>query len=394
MKTDPAKRVGGLTFLFFFVYVILTSFIFHDAFKENVINAHIGSFYPYFLILSLILFIFGGIVSYRSWKFEFTSLILLNASIYLFALSYFFGFLNWDPTDGEYYKTAFFQLQVLSTSLGTILIFIHSELNKRKTPDVKLLTYILILFIPYSMVNIYYLFTSNYPDALQGFVTFTQILLNIGTTLIFSKLLYDGIEVSKVLLDRSDRLQKLGSYQLAGVFLLFYSVIGEFIETISGFSIRNTPLFIISLILIVIPYYFEPKVFWLISVRIKLMTIINEDGLAVYYNPIDESFKGSEPQLFGGLTIAFANLGEDLAKTKHRVDSLNFGDRSMIVEFYDPYYFIIIAENATYFLLKEMKEYLVELKSIHPEFDGIMFDPIVFEDLNKKFFPIMISTTE
>ncbi len=392
MKLNLAKKISLFTFLFFIVYVLFTSIIFGYEFKQYVINGHINNFYPYFLILSIILFIFGGIVTYRSKKFEFSSLILLNISIYSFALSYLMGFLNWDPTGGDYTITTYFQLQVIFSTIGTVLIYIHSELNNREVPQVKMLAVIISLFVPHTILNIYHIITGNYGEALKNFSLFTQILLLIGTIVIFGKLLLDGIRVSENLLNQSVRLRNLGSFQLAGVFILFYSIIGEVIETLGILSIRNTPLFILALIFIVIPYYFEPKVFWLISVKIKLMTIIDENGLAIYFNPVDKSFEDTEPQLFAGLTMAFANLGEDLAKTTSVVDSLNFGDRSLIVEVLRPYYFIIIAENSTYFLLKEMKEYLIELKSIHPDFDGVMFDPKVFDDLNKKFFPIMIAS--
>ena len=375
---------------FFILYLIgVNSF---DT--SGIKNAHIGPFYYYFFSLSIILFVFSGLVAYRSWANEYSSLFFLIISVFSASVGYFFGFLNWHPTGGRYYETDFFQLQVLFTTISTLAIYMHYELNRRSNPDTGLIALVTFLFAPHSVLNVYYIITNNYSPDFAGIHFLTLILLQIGSVFVFGWITYNGRSVSKsLLMNESSRVRRLGASQLLGLYLLFLSVIGELIESVFPIEVLNTPLFVLALLLIGVPYYIDPKVFLLVPINIKAMGIITKDGLTMYFKPIAEEFKDEEDlssQLFGGLIIALSTMGQEVVKTKQRVDSLNFGDRSIIVEYNDPFYFVIFANTATYFLEREMNEYLKDLKADYTEdTGGEVISEEVFDKLNKKFFPIL-----
>lgn len=384
-------KISGTTVIFFILYVALVNIINTHSIK----NVNIGGVYIYFLTLSLILFVFGALVLYRSIKYEFSSLTLLISSILLAAIAYFFGFLNWDPTGGKYYETPLFQLQVIFTTISSFILYLHYELNRRSSPNTKLISFVIFALTPHTLLNFFYLLTGNYSTDLAKFQNLTVVLLQLGTIFIFGWIVYSGRKISLVLLEQeASSVKKYGAMQLAGLYLLFLSVIGELIETVTPFEILNTPLFVIAFLLIGIPYYKDPKVFFLVPINIKAMGIIEESGLTLYFKAFSEEFVSDDndlsAQLFGGLIMAFNSMGQEVVKTSKGVDSLNFGDRSIIIEYYEPYYFVIFASNATYFLQKEMKEYLYSLKQEYPSINaGAMIPEDAFEKLNEKFFPIL-----
>ena len=446
MGPSEQKILRG-SVIFFILYLIgVNSF---DT--SGIKNAHIGQFYYYyyFFSLSIILFIFSVLVGFKSWINEYSSLFFLIISVFSASVAYFFGFLNWDPAGGRYYETDFFQLQVLFTTISTLAIYRH-YLNRRSTPSTGLIALVIFLFTPHSLLNIYYIITNNYSPDLAGIHFQTLILLQIGSIFVFGWITYNGRTVSKsLLMNESSRVRRLGASQLLGFYLLFLSVIGELIESVFPIEVLNKPLFGIALLLIGVPYYLDPKVFLLVQINIKAMGIITKDGLTMYFKPIAEEFKDEEDlssQLFGGLVIALSTMGQEVLKTKQRVDSLNFGDRSIIVEcnnpfliaeefkdeedlssqlfgeliialstmgqevemkkqnvdslyfrnraiiveYNDPFYFVIFANTATYFLEREMNEYLKDLKADYSEDPGgEIISEEVFDELNKKFFPIL-----
>ncbi len=384
------RRILLSSVLFFALFVAGVNSINTSSIK----NANIGGFYYYFFTLSLILFGFTALLLYRSWVNEYSSLSLLIVSLFLASLGYFFGFLNWDPMGGKYYETDLFQLQVLFTSGATLLLYMHYELNRRATPDTGLIALVTFLFTPHTIINVYYIFTDNYSPDLERLSLVTLVLLQIGTIFVFGWIVYHGRKASLSLLsNNSEKVRKLGAMQLAGLYILFLSVAGELLEQLTPLEVLNTPLFVMAFLLIGIPYYVDPKVFLLVPINIKAMGIITREGLTMYFKPIAEEFKSEEDmssQLFGGLIIALNSMGKEVIKSQHAVDSLNFGDRSIIVEYLDPFYFVIFANTATYFLEREMREYLTELREIQPNWDGGKTLPEeVFDKLNSKFFPIL-----
>ena len=377
------------------LYVFVTSFAFQAWFQNHVVNANLLGVYPYFLSLSLLLLAFSLVLTYRSIKYEHSSMLLLNLSLYLGAISYFFGFLNWDVTVKDHTKTSYYQLQVLLSTISILLLYLHYELNSKDHPNSLMLGVISFLFAPLSILNVYYLVTGNYARSLQEFEWWSVALLQVGAILIFLQITTNGVQTSKILFKHGDKARILGGLQLAGLYLLLLSVLLELGETILPFSFYNTPLYITALLLISIPYIIDPNIIIFIPLNVYLYGIVDEVGLTHYYRPLADEYKSKDEfqtsQLFGGLAIAFKNFGEEIVKTKQGMDSLNFGDRSIIVEYVKPYYLILVANRSTYFLQREMQEYLQELKQAYPEppETGMQIPKTVFQDLDKKFFPIV-----
>ncbi len=383
--------------IFTILYVLVTSILFNKWFKDSVVNFHIGNFYPYFLILSALIFIFATILLYQSLKRQYSSLSILILSLYFGALSYLFGFLNWDPTSSNYAQTDFYQLQVLLSTISIFMLYLHYELNSRNVPRTWLISTIIFLMTPHSILNLYFIFTDNYSENIQGFNIFSVLLLQIGATIVFLIIIQVGISSSRFLFQISRKARIFSGLQLAGLFGFVVNVILEIIETVFPINIFNTPIVVLSLLFIAIPYYLDPNVLIFIPINVYLFGIIDETGITRYYKPLTQEFKETDEnataQLFGGLTIAFKSFGEEVAHAKSGIDSLNFGDRSVIVEYEAPYYMVLIANRSTFFLQKEMEEYLKELKKLYPEvIPGQVIPESVFNDLNNKFFQVIINS--
>lgn len=390
--------IMGLSLLFVIVYIVLTSILFDEQFEENIFRFNIGNFYPYFLSMAVLMLVFGLLLGYQSIVLEHRSLRILIVSILMGGLSYFFGFLNFDPTGGNFRETRFFQIQILLQTISIFLLYLHYELNSRNQPQTSLNGVVILLLTPYSILNIYYLIFNDYPvegDALVTFEIVTLILLQIGAVLIFSWLLRNGIEISRILLQRNQRTRYLAGIQLAGLLILFIGVIMQILENVLvGFDVWHTPLNVLALLLIGGSYLRDPSVLLLAPINVLLFGVIDRYGRTMYYKPVDKLYVEDEstvPELFGGLTVAFTSFGTEVAKSTKGVDSLQFGDRSIVVEFLNPYYLVVIANKSTFFLQQEMEEYLVDLKDKFPEppTDGSLIPESIFLELNRKFFPIL-----
>jgi hypothetical protein len=207
--------------------------------------------------------------------------------------------------------------------------------------------------------------------------------------------------MSKAFFSHNRHARILGGLQFGGIILMFINMIFEFSEGLIdaigfSFSTYNTPIFVIALLLISIPQMINPELLGLVPPNVQAVSLIDDRGITHYFKPISEEFRKIDEenlssQLIGGLTIAFANVSERVAKSKAGVDSLKFGDRAMIVEFLEPYYLVVIAERDTYFLHLEMKQYINELKEIYnePPADSSLIPERIFKDLNREFFPIL-----
>ncbi|MCY3414565.1 MAG: hypothetical protein INQ03_23150 [Candidatus Heimdallarchaeota archaeon] len=391
---DYLKKIFYISSLFVFLYVLLTSFLFPDAFRQYFVDMEIFGIYPYFLFFSLILFAFGVLLAYRAYKFEYSSLRILITSVFAGSLSYFFGFLNWDPTrTSNYTQTRFYQLQVLFTTLATFLLYLHYELNDRDQPKTINIGILTFLLTPYSIFNLYYLIFDFYPDGMDVLELITLIMLQIGSVIVFLVIALNGYRLTKVMISHNKETKTLGGIQFAGLIVLLYNVLLEMLDNIPGVNMFNTALFIFAFLLIGIPFYMDPRVFAAVPINIHLMAIIDKSGRSLYYLPVSDDFAGENEeitsQLFAGLTVAFSSLGREVAKTNEQVDSLNFGDRSMIIEYMDPYYLILVAARSTYFLQREMREYLIELKQHHPVPPLSDFSHELMAKLNEKFYPLI-----
>ncbi|MFO7794946.1 MAG: hypothetical protein ACQERB_06325 [Promethearchaeati archaeon] len=389
----------GIVAIFALIYLILTSFIIESWFRKYIVYAQIGSFSPYFFSLAIMMFLFGLLIIYRAVKFGLTSLIFMVIGLFTSATSYFFGWLNWNPA-GTVPQTWLFEIQLLTSTLSIYFLFFHFELNDRDSPRSWLSILITFCLIPYCLKNLYSLLTLDY-----GTNTLFQILLRtlvqIGAIIVFFSVFLIGIRMSKAFFAHSRRARILGGMQFAGIVLLFINVIFEFLEGIlevAGieFSTYNTPVFVLALLLISLPHFINPELIGLVPPNVQVVSLVDEAGITHYYKPLSEEFadfgeSGASSQLIGGLTIAFSNVSEEVAKSKAGIDSLRFGDRAIIVEYLSPYYLVIIAQKGTYFLQLEMREYVRQLKNLYkePPKDGSLIPEEVFKDLNREFFPIL-----
>jgi hypothetical protein len=381
------------------IYLFLTSFIFESWFKSNVVYGQIGSFSPYFFTLAVIMLFFASLLSYRAFKYGLTSLLFLLVGLFLSMTSYFFGWANWNPA-GSVPQTWLFEVQLLTSTLSILFLFFHFELNDRDSPRPGLMIFITLCIIPYCLKNVYSLFAMDYGTN-TAFQIFLRTLVQIGAIGVFLSVLLIGIRMSKAFFNHSNRARILGGLQFAGIVLLFINIIFEFTEGILDavgveFSTYNTPIFVVALLLISIPHFVDPELIGLVPPNVQAVSLVDDAGITHYYKPLSDEFadfneSGATSQLIGGLTIAFSNVGEEVAKSKAGIDSLKFGDRAIIVEYREPYYLVIIAQKGTYFLKLEMREYVKQLKQKYknPPEDGSLIPEKVFLELNREFFPIL-----
>lgn len=336
---------------------------------------------------------------YRMIKLRHSSLVILVAGIFLIGLSYFFGFLNFDPT-GElnFRQTRLFQLQILFQTISVFAFFIHYELNLRSEPRPWITGGLASLLVPYSMLNIFYLITDNYSadPIFQQYETFSLALLQIGVIFLFSWLFHSSYKIALSLENYEPRVARLSHLQFIGISILFLGVILQLVEAFSPLNVWHTPLNVLAVLLIGVPYAVDPKVMLFAPVNIRMFGIVDSYGRTLYHKALDVEFKdpaeAATSELFGGLTLAFTNLGAEVAKSKTSVDSMKFADRSIILEFNYPYYMVVIADSSSFFLEREMAEYLSELKSLYPAppEDGSIIPEEVFHKLNNTFFPVFL----
>lgn len=391
--------IMGIMTVFAIVYMILTSFLIEPWFRSNIVYAQIGTFSPYFFTLAIIILFFGLLISYRALKYGLTSLVFLLVGLFLSATSYFFGWANWNP-EGSVPQTWLFEIQLLTSTLSIFFLFFHFELNDRESPRPGISIFITLSIIPYCLKNIYSLAAMDYGTT-TAFQIFLRTLVQFGAIIVFFSVLLIGIRMSKAFFEHSDRARILGGLQFAGIVLLFINIVYELTEGLLdvagiGFSTFNTPVFVVALLLISIPHFIDPELIGLVPPNVQAVSLVDNAGITHYYKPLSKEFEdfgesGATSQLIGGLTIAFSNVGEEVAKSKAGIDSLKFGDRAIVVEFISPYYLVIIAQKGTYFLKLEMREYVKQLKEIYknPPEDGSLIPKKVFRHLNREFFPIL-----
>ena len=398
-STNYILLIVAIVSLFAIIYLFLTSFLIESWFRNNFVYAQIGTFSPYFFTLAITVLFFGLLLSYRTIKYGLTSLIFILISIFSLVISYLFGWLNWNPA-GTVPQTWLFEIQLLTSTLSLYFLYFHFELNDRESPRSWLTVLITLCLLPYCLKNLYSLITGDFGTN-TAFQLFLRTLVQIGAIITFITILLIGIKMSKSYFEHSRRARFLGGLQFAGIVLLFINIIYEFTEGILDvfgleFSTYNTPIFVISILLISISHFIDPELLGLVPPNVQAVSLIDDSGITHYYKALSDEFadfneKGAPSQLIGGLTIAFANVGEEVAKSEAGIDSLKFGDRAIIIKFLDPYYLIIIAEKGTFFLKIEMKEYLKKLKEFHPKppIDGTVIPDKVFKELNREFFPIL-----
>ncbi|MBD3197013.1 MAG: hypothetical protein GF317_18310, partial [Candidatus Lokiarchaeota archaeon] len=256
-----------LVIIFSGIYVALTSFIFNNWFKKFLVYAQIGNFSPYFFTLATVIALFAAILLYRSIKFGLTSLRLLFLSLLSASLSYFFGWANWNPS-GSIPLTAFFELQLLMSTMSLVFLFIHFELNEREKPRSWLTAIISLCLVPFSLKNLYSLITGDY-HAYTTFEFYLRTLVQIGAVIIFVLAFLTSFRIFKALAHHSNKGKLLGGMQFAGILLLLINVVFEFTEGIlellgSNISTYNTPLFVIAMLLISIPYFINPDLITLV----------------------------------------------------------------------------------------------------------------------------------
>ncbi len=378
------------------LYILFTSILFPSGFRKYIVYIQIGPFSPYFFTIAAIFAIFGTMILYHSIKFELTSLTFIICALFSSALSYFFGWLNWNPA-GEVPKTGLYEAQILLSSIALFFLFLHFELNERESPRAWLTSIISICLFPLSFKNIFSILSGIY-EFNTTFEYFLGILVQIGAIVIFIANFVIALRISKAVFVRNEELRNLGGIQFAGLFFLFFHVFFEFSEGLikiinPKFSVFNTPILVIAMLLISIPYYKKPEVLSFVSPNVKAIGLVDINGITHYFKATSEEFeerRNISEELFGGLTVAFQSVGKEVAQAKKGVDSLKFGDRAIIIEYLNPFYFVVIAERSSYFLHLEMKQYLKDLKTYYKEFPeyGEVISEDIIKQLNEKFYPM------
>jgi hypothetical protein len=380
------------------VYLLLTSFMFESWFRNYIVYAQFGPFSPYYFSIALISFIFACLILYRSIKFEFKSLIFFIAALFSISLSYFFGWLNWNPNpSGNIPATWFYEAQVLFSTISLFCLFLHFELNEYETPRTYLTSIVSLCLVPLSFKNIYAMVTGEYDIDAPKLIQFGGTLVQAGGIIIFISIFFIGIKMFRAFVAHNKKARVLFGLQYAGFLFLFFHGIFELTEGIVkffvDFSIFNTPIVITGMLLIGTAYCISPKLFAFMAPNIQAFGIVDKNGISHYFTAISKEFaekREISEDLFGGLTIALKSVGETVAQTEKSVNSLIFKDRAIIIEYIDPYYLVLIAEKATYFIHLEMKDYLRELKKVQPQIprNGSIISEKVFIELNKQFTPI------
>ncbi|TXT57274.1 MAG: membrane protein of unknown function [Promethearchaeota archaeon] len=381
---------------FITLYFLFTSILFPSEFRKYVVYAQIGSFSPYFFSIAVVITIFGIMILYRSIKYELTSLFFIILTLFTSALSYFFGWLNWNPL-GEKPLTALYEAQLLFSTISLFFLFLHFELNERESPRAWLTSFISISLFPLSFKNIFSIFTGIY-QINPTFEYFLGSLVQVGGIVIFIANFVIGLKISNAIFSQNKQARNLGGIQFAGLLLLFFHVLFEFTEGLfkivnPRFSVFNTPILVIAVLLISVPYYKNPQLLSFVSPNVKAVGIVDVNGITHYFRATSVEFeerRAVSEELFGGLTVAFQSVGKEVAQAKKGVDSLKFGDRAIIIEANHPFYFVVIAEKSSYFLHLEMKEYLRELKAHYsepPQYGEVISEDLI-KELNEKFFPM------
>jgi len=380
------------------VYFLLTSFLFESEFRNIIVYAQIGSFSPYYFSIALISFIFACLILYRSIKFEFKSLIFFIAALYSISLSYFFGWLNWNPNpSGEIPATGFYEAQVLFSTISLFCLFLHFELNEHEKPRTFLTSVVSLCLVPLSFKNIYAMVTGEYNIDAPKLIQFGGTLVQAGGIIIFISVFLIGIKTFRAFIGHNKKARRLFGIQYAGFLFLFFHGIFELTEGIIkffvDFSIFNTPIVITGMVLIGIAYCISPEYFAFMSPNVKAFGIIDKNGISHYFTATSVEFGEKQrvsEDLLGGLTIALKSVGEAVAQTRKSVNSLIFKDRAIVIEYNRPYYLVLIAKKASFFIHLEMKDYLKELKELYPKIPkhGLIISEDVFEKLNKQFTPI------
>jgi hypothetical protein len=335
-------------------------------------------------------------ILYRSIKFKLTPLIFIICALFSSALSYFFGWLNWNPA-GEVPKTGLYEAQILLSTIALFFLFLHFELNERESPRAWLTSIISICLFPLSFKNIFSILSGIY-EFNGTFEYFLGVLVQIGAIVIFIANFVIGFRISKAIFARNEEVRNLGGIQFAGLLFLFFHVFFEFTEGLikiinPEFSVFNTPILIIAMLLISIPYYKNPEILSFVSPNVKAIGLVDISGIVHYFRATSEEFedrRNISEELFGGLTVAFQSVGKEVAQAKKGVDSLKFGDRTIVIEYLKPYYFVVIAERSSYFLHLEMKQYLKDLKYYYsePPQYGEVIPENTIKKLNEKFYPM------
>ncbi|MFX0091790.1 MAG: hypothetical protein ACFFBD_08505 [Candidatus Hodarchaeota archaeon] len=377
------------------LYIVLTSFLFREEMKI-LTDLHIGDIYLYFLVPALCLFFFTGLIFFQMYKSRNSSLLLICLTMFVFGLSYFFGFLNWDPTGSSAPLTRLFAFQLLFSNLATIIFALHFELLEHPSPRSWFLSAVFFLLSPSMVLNVYEIISGNvFETDTFNIKLFTIILTQIGTLLVFYRVLHQAAAVWV-------RTQTYGvittslAWQFFGVCIFVVHVLLEILDAF--LSVYNTPWLLMAVLVMTWAYVQDPTSILLRSTNILVYGVMDSGGLAYYLNAVDPFFRKRAEEnslLFTALISAMQTFSQDVAGAK-RIENMNFPDRTLIIEYRAPFYLICIANRANYFLLNNLDRYLrqviVRLEDlkfkISPGASEIT-DEIkqIFKDCDRKFFP-------
>jgi len=356
------KKIISLIFIIVVLYVLLTSFVFKDQ-MNLITDLHIGNIYLYFLIPSLWLFFLAVLILFQLLKSKDNSLIFIFLAIASFGSSYFSGFLNWDPSATSTPQTVFFSVQLLLSSIATIFFALHFELLEYRSPDSRFLSIILFLLSPLMIINIFEIITLNGAVLpLVGFSLkiFAIILTQLGTVIVMFRLLQQAAAMFVRTINQGAK-STVVTWQFIGVSLFMIHVLLEILDEF--INVYNTPWLLIAIVLLTVVYLYDPFLILLAPTNIMYYAVINELGLPYYSRSIDPLLKKkiTDPVIISGIINAITALSTDVVGGGKQVESMEFGDRTLIVEYKRPLYLVCIATRANFFLLRQLQKYLEQV---------------------------------
>lgn len=347
-------------------YLALTSFLFDEA-TDGLTDLQVGPFYIYFLVPALVLGVFGLVIASKiSRTHEWTLLVLVGA-VLTFGLSYFLGFLNWDPNASSVPLTRLFSAQILLSNVSTLLLAIHFELLEFESLDSRYLGFIFLLLSPLMAVELFGVMSGEVLPTTAGLNlrSFLTLLTQVGTLVVIYRILSQASRV----FNKSNK--QAVTLQLVGVYLLMIHVLFEVLDEF--ISVYNTPWLVGAMLLLGIAYLLDPYSIVLEPTNVLIYGILDRQGLPVHIKGVSQEFledEGDRGILVSTLLNAFIAVSKEVAHAQ-TLESLRFGDRTLIVEYQEPFFIICLASHANYFLDRTIDRYLKQvvagLEQEHPQ---------------------------
>jgi len=323
-----------------------------------------------------------------------TSLALIFLALLTFGLSYFFGFLNWDPNATSVPITRWYSLQLLCSNLSTIFFISHFELLENDRPQSWFFSLSLFLLSPLIIINTYEILTANFLVA-NSLKKFSIILTQIASFMVFFVILIRAADIYDQVKRQTQQIDtEIVLHFLAACFFLIhviFEILDEFI------SVYNTPWLLLTIGVFSISYLKDPAIIILKPTNIMLYGVISDSGLPYYFRDVsqfdeDES-RIEDTTLIAGFVNALSSFSREITGTKTQVESMQFGDRTLIIDYKKPLYLVCIASKSNYFLNTRLDQYIEQAVEAlkQQNIDTATFvetskSDVIFEKLNSNIF--------